>query len=295
MSSVNTSHFAERLAQYARLARLDRPIGNFLLLWPMLWALWIAAEGFPDPLVLTVFVLGVLVMRAAGCVINDYADRNVDGHVKRTTQRPMAQGLVSEREALGVFATLCLVAFGLVLLMNTLTIALSVVGVLLAATYPFAKRYTHLPQVHLGMAFGWAVPMAFAAQAGTVPEIAWLVFIAAVVWATVYDTQYAMVDRDDDLRIGVKSTAILFGEHDRLIIGLLQGLMTLTLLFVGLQAQLGPAYYAALVMATGLFVYQQWLIRDRSRERCFQAFLNNNIYGGIIFVGIVLSYGWAAL
>lgn len=295
MSSVNTNHLAERLVQYARLARLDRPIGNFLLLWPMLWALWIAAEGFPDPLVLTVFVLGVLVMRAAGCVINDYADRNVDGHVKRTTQRPMAQGLVSEREALTVFVTLCLVAFGLVLLMNTLTIALSVVGVLLAATYPFAKRYTHLPQVHLGMAFGWAVPMAFAAQAGTVPEIGWLVFIAAVVWATIYDTQYAMVDRDDDLRIGVKSTAILFGENDRLIIGLLQALMTLTLLFVGLQAQLGPAFYAALVIASGLFVYQQWLIRDRSRERCFQAFLNNNIYGGIVFVGIVLSYGWAVL
>ncbi len=291
---MSLAFIADRLLQYARLARLDRPIGNFLLLWPMLWALWLAAEGFPDPTVFTVFVLGVLVMRAAGCVINDFADRNVDGHVKRTTHRPMAQGKVSEREALALFVVLCLVAFGLVLLMNTLTILLSLVAVALAATYPFAKRYTHLPQVHLGAAFGWAVPMAFAAQTGTVPDLAWLVFIAAVVWATVYDTQYAMVDRDDDLRIGVKSTAILFGDNDRLLIGLLQGLMTLTLLFVGLQAELGPVYYLALLLATLLFGYQQWLIRDRSREGCFQAFLNNNIYGGVVFVGILLSYGWAA-
>lgn len=292
---MNTAFVADRLLQYARLARLDRPIGNFLLLWPMLWALWLAAEGFPDPKVFTVFVLGVLVMRAAGCVINDFADRNVDGHVKRTTHRPMAQGKVSEREALILFAVLCLVAFGLVLLMNTLTILLSLVAVALAATYPFAKRYTHLPQVHLGAAFGWAVPMAFAAQTGTVPDLAWLVFIAAVVWATVYDTQYAMVDRDDDLRIGVKSTAILFGDNDRLIIGLLQGLMTLTLLFIGLQAELGLAYYAGVFLATLLFVYQQRLIRERSREGCFQAFLNNNVYGGVVFVGILLSYGWSAL
>ncbi|MDN3516921.1 4-hydroxybenzoate octaprenyltransferase [Aquisalimonas lutea] len=285
---------ADRLLQYARLARLDRPIGNFLLLWPMLWALWLAAEGFPDPLVFTVFVAGVVVMRAAGCVINDFADRRVDGHVKRTAHRPMAQGRVGEREALGLFVVLCLAAFGLVLLMNTLTIALSLVAVALAATYPFAKRYTHLPQVHLGAAFGWAVPMAFAAQAGAVPPLAWLVYIAAVVWATVYDTQYAMVDRDDDLKIGVKSTAILFGEQDRLMIGLLQVLMTFTLLLVGLRAELGAAYYVMLALATLLFVYQQWLIRDRSREGCFQAFLNNNVYGGVVFVGIVLDYGWAS-
>ena len=291
---MNAAFVADRALQYARLARLDRPIGNFLLLWPMLWALWLAAEGFPDPLVLTVFVLGVVVMRAAGCVMNDFADRNVDGHVRRTQHRPMAQGQVSEREALTLFVVLGLVAFGLVLLMNTLTIALSLVGLLLAATYPFAKRYTHLPQIHLGAAFGWAVPMAFAAQTSTVPDLAWLVFIAAVVWATVYDTQYAMVDRDDDVRIGVKSTAILFGDNDRVIIAVLQALMTLTLVFVGLQAQLGMPYFVALALATVLFGYQQWLIRDRSREGCFQAFLNNNIYGGVVFAGILFSYGWAA-
>lgn len=289
-----TAWLADRLLQYARLARLNRPIGNFLLLWPMLWALWLAARGLPEPRVLLVFVAGVVVMRAAGCVINDFADRHVDGHVKRTTQRPMARGLVSEREALGVFAALCLIAFGLVLLLNTLTILLSLVAVLLAATYPFAKRYTHLPQVHLGTAFGWAIPMAFAAQTGVVPPLAWLVFVTAVVWATVYDTEYAMVDRDDDLRIGVKSTAILFGERDRLIIGILQVAMTLLLVAVGLQAGLGGLYYAFLLLASGAFVYQQWLIRDRDRDACFRAFLNNNIYGGVVFAGIVAHYSWAA-
>ncbi|MFO7859335.1 MAG: 4-hydroxybenzoate octaprenyltransferase [Ectothiorhodospiraceae bacterium] len=289
-----TAWLADRLLQYARLARLNRPIGNFLLLWPTLWALWLAARGLPDLLVLLVFVAGVVVMRAAGCVINDFADRHVDGHVKRTTQRPMARGLVSEREALALFAALCLVAFGLVLLLNTLTILLSLVAVVLAATYPFAKRYTHLPQVHLGAAFGWAIPMAFAAQTGAVPTLAWLVFVTAVVWATVYDTEYAMVDRDDDRRIGVKSTAILFGERDRLIIGILQAVMTLLLVAVGLQADLGWLYYAFLLLATLAFVYQQWLIRERDRDACFRAFLNNNIYGGVVFAGIVTHYVWAA-
>ncbi|MCP1675346.1 4-hydroxybenzoate polyprenyltransferase [Natronocella acetinitrilica] len=287
---MDRSLLHDRLAQYALLARLNRPIGNFLLLWPTLWALWIAAEGMPDPLVLTVFVLGVLVMRAAGCVINDYADRNVDGHVKRTRARPMATGKVSEREALTLFVVLCLLAFGLVLLMNRLTILLSVVGVVLAATYPFMKRYTHLPQVHLGAAFGWAVPMAFAAQTGTVAQVAWLVFIAAVIWATVYDTQYAMVDRDDDVRIGVKSTAILFGELDRLIIGLLQALMLVTLLVIGRQLDLSWLYFISLLPAAGLFAYQQWLMRTRSREDCFRAFLNNNVFGGIVFVGLVAHF-----
>jgi 4-hydroxybenzoate polyprenyltransferase len=287
---MDRSLLQDRLAQYALLARLNRPIGNFLLLWPTLWALWIAAEGMPDPLVLTVFVLGVLVMRAAGCVINDYADRNVDGHVKRTRARPMATGKVSEREALALFVVLCLLAFGLVLLMNRLTILLSVVGVVLAATYPFMKRYTHLPQVHLGAAFGWAVPMAFAAQTGTVAQVAWLVFIAAVIWATVYDTQYAMVDRDDDVRIGVKSTAILFGELDRLIIGLLQALMLVTLLVIGRQLDLSWLYFISLLPAAGLFAYQQWLMRTRSREDCFRAFLNNNVFGGIVFVGLVAHF-----
>ena len=289
MADVNGAWLADRLLEYARLARLDRPIGNFLLLWPTLWALWLAAEGVPDLDILAIFVLGVLVMRAAGCVINDFADRHVDHHVKRTTARPMARGAVSEREALGVFAGLCLIAFGLVLLLNPLTIALSVVGVVLAATYPFAKRYTHLPQIHLGVAFGWAVPMAFAAQTGTVPQLAWLVFLGAVVWATVYDTQYAMVDRDDDLRIGVKSTAILFGDQDRLFIGLLQGLLTLILVLVGLSAELGAVYQVGVAAATALFAYQQYLIRDRSRAGCFRAFLNNNVYGGVVFAGLVIS------
>lgn len=287
---MNKALLKDRALQYARLARLDRPIGNFLLLWPMLWALWLAAEGLPDLTVLLIFVLGVLVMRAAGCVINDYADRNIDGHVKRTTQRPMAQGRVSEREALTLFAVLCLLAFGLVLMTNMLTIQLALVAVLLAASYPFMKRYTHLPQVHLGAAFGWAVPMAFAAQTGNVPPLAWLVFTAAVVWATVYDTQYAMVDRDDDLRIGVKSTAVLFGELDRLMIGILQLLLLVTLLLIGQQAELGLFYYLGVVTGALLFARQQWLIRLRDRDGCFRAFLNNNVFGGVIFLGLVLHY-----
>ncbi len=288
--ATHVANWRSRLGLYAKLARLDRPIGNFLLLWPMLWALWLAAEGWPRWGVLVVFVLGVLIMRAAGCVINDYADRDFDRHVKRTQHRPLTTGAVSEREALVLFALLCLAAFALVLLMNTLTIVLSLGGVALAASYPFMKRHTHLPQVHLGAAFGWAAPMAFAAQTGTIPVMAWLVFAAAVVWATIYDTEYAMVDRDDDLRIGIKSTAVLFADYDRLMIGLLQGLLTLLLLVIGWRAGLGAVYYVALLLASGLFVRQQWLIRDRSREGCFQAFLNNNIYGGIVFVGMVAHY-----
>ena len=288
--SATADFLFERLIQYARLARLDRPIGNFLLLWPTLWALWIAGQGRPEPLVLVVFVLGVLVMRAAGCVINDFADRNLDGHVERTRARPMATGRVSELEALSLFTALCLVAFGLVLLLNRLTVYMSLVGVALAATYPFMKRYTYLPQVHLGAAFGWAVPMAFAAQTGAVPPVAWLVFLAAVVWATIYDTMYAMVDRDDDLVVGIKSTAILFGDHDRLIIGVLQAIMTAILVVVGLRAGLGEPYYWGVGLAGLLFVYQQILIRERRREDCFRAFLNNNVYGGVVFVGLVLDF-----
>ena len=284
------NRWREKLRCYAQLARLDRPIGNFLLLWPTLWALWLAAEGLPRPGVLVVFVLGVVVMRAAGCVINDYADRDFDRHVKRTRHRPLTTGRVSEREALSLFLLLCLLAFGLVLLMNRLTILLSLGGVVLAATYPFMKRHTHLPQIHLGAAFGWAAPMAFAAQTGSVPALAWLVFVAAVVWATIYDTEYAMVDRDDDLKIGIRSTAILFGRHDRLIIGLLQAVMTFLLVLIGWQAQLGAVYFAGVALATPLFVYQQGLIRHRDRQDCFRAFLNNNIYGGIIFAGLALDY-----
>lgn len=289
MSGVSTT-LLDRLQAYAALARVDRPIGNFLLLWPTLWALWLAAEGAPRPGVLAVFVAGVVVMRAAGCVINDYADRNLDAHVKRTSERPFATGRVSEREALVLFVVLCLIAFGLVLLMNRLTVLLSLVGVVLAATYPFAKRYTYLPQVHLGLAFAWAVPMAFAAETGSVPQLTWLVFTATVLWATIYDTQYAMVDRDDDLRIGIRSTAILFGEQDRAIVGVLQVLMTVALVVIGLNADLGGAYFGAVLVASLLFVRQQWLMRYRDREGSFRAFLNNNVYGGVVFIGLLLEY-----
>jgi 4-hydroxybenzoate polyprenyltransferase len=279
-----------RLQQYAYLMRLDRPIGTFLLLWPTWWALWIAADGFPDAKIWVVFTLGVFVMRAAGCIINDFADRNIDGHVKRTKARPLATGKVSVAEALTLFALLVAIAFALVLTMNRLTIYLSFGGVALAVMYPFMKRYTHLPQPVLGAAFGWAVPMAFAAQTNSVPPIAWLLFIATVIWATAYDTQYAMVDRDDDLKIGVKSTAILFGEQDRLIIGLLQVTLLFNLVLVGRQMEFGTPYYGGLVFCGITFVWQQWLIRRRHRENCFQAFLNNSWSGAFVFAGIALSY-----
>jgi len=282
-----------RLTQYSRLMRLDRPIGIFLLMWPMLWALWIASEGSPNPLVLLVFASGVVLMRSAGCVINDYADRNFDPHVERTRDRPIAAGRVSPGEALTLFAVLCLTAFGLVLLMNRLTIMLSFVGVVLAALYPFMKRFTHLPQVFLGAAFGWAVPMAFAAQTGDVPKVAWLLFVATVLWATAYDTMYGMVDREDDLKIGVKSTAILFGEADRAIIATIatiQLLLLAALLMVGQTASLGGYYYFGLLLASGLALYQQYLIRERQPKACFQAFLNNNWFGAAVFTGLVLDY-----
>lgn len=280
----------DRLHEYVLLTRLHRPIGSMLLMWPMLWGLWIAGAGRPDPWIVVVFVAGVLLMRSAGCAINDYADRDFDPHVKRTKDRPLAARRVTPTEAIVVFGVLSLASFGLVLLMNRLTIMMSFVGLALAAVYPFTKRHTYLPQVFLGMAFGWAVPMAFAAQTGAVPKIGWLVFIAAVLWATVYDTQYAMVDRDDDLRIGVKSTAILFGDADRLIIGILQALLLVDLVLIGVQVSLGSLYYLGLAVAAGLTVYQQYLIRDRNPQRCFQAFLNNNRFGAAVFIGIVLHY-----
>ena len=256
----------------------------------MLWALWIASEGSPNPLVLLVFASGVVLMRSAGCVINDYADRNYDPHVERTRDRPIAAGRVSPGEALTLFAVLCLTAFGLVLLMNRLTIMLSFVGVVLAALYPFMKRFTHLPQVFLGAAFGWAVPMVFAAQTGAVPKVAWLLFVATVLWATAYDTMYGMVDREDDLKIGVKSTAILFGEADRAIIATIQLLLLAALLMVGQTAGLGGYYYFGLLLASGLVLYQQYLIRERQPKACFQAFLNNNWFGAAVFTGLVLDY-----
>ena len=285
-----SSSFFTRLLDYARLMRLDKPIGIFLLLWPTLWALFIAGQGQPDHTVLVIFVLGVILMRSAGCVINDYADRDIDSHVSRTSNRPLATGRVSTREAKILFLVLCLLALLLVLQLNTLTIALSVVGALLAASYPFMKRVTYLPQVFLGAAFGWAVPMAFAAQTGTVPQIAWLMFLATLLWATAYDTMYAMVDREDDLALGVKSTAILFGDSDRQIVGLLQIMVLLCLLMIGRQAELGSIYYLGVLAAAVLFAYQQFLIRFRTREGCFQAFLNNNWVGAAVFLGILLDY-----
>ena len=280
----------ERLRAYGQLIRIDRPIGIYLLLWPTLWGLWVAAEGIPDPLVLFVFVAGVVLMRSAGCAINDYADREFDPHVERTRQRPLAAGLITPKEALAVFAVLSLIAFALVLTMNRLTILLSFGGVALAASYPFMKRFHHLPQAHLGAAFGWAVPMAFTAQTGEFPPLsAWLLFAATVAWAMAYDTMYAMADREDDLKVGVKSTAILFGRHDRLITALLHAVVIALLGVVGALNDLGPAYYLGLAAATGFALYEQWLIRAREAKACFRAFLNNNWFGLVVFVGLAVD------
>ena len=281
---------ASRLLDYARLMRLHRPIGSLLLLWPTLWALWIAARDVPDIRIFSVFVLGVVLMRSAGCVINDYADRNFDPHVERTRDRPIAAGRVSPREALVLFAALCLIAFALVLTLNRLTILLSFAGAFLAATYPFVKRFTHLPQFYLGAAFGWGIPMAFAAQTGGIPPVAWVLFAANVCWAVAYDTAYAMVDRDDDRLVGVKSTAILFGRLDRTMV-LLFHLCTLSLLaYAGALAGLGLRYYAGLMAASGFALYQQYLMRGRTRDGCFRAFLNNNWFGAAVFAGLLLHY-----
>lgn len=280
----------EKLSLYVRLVRLDRPIGILLLLWPTWWALWIAAEGFPSAWVFIVFTVGVTLMRSAGCAINDFADRAIDGHVLRTQSRPLATQEISSTEAIAIFVTLSLISFGLVLLTNTLTVQLSFVAVLLAAIYPFMKRYTYLPQVVLGMAFSCGIPMAFAAETNTVPLFAWLLYVANLLWTTAYDTMYAMVDRDDDLRIGVKSTAILFGDDDKVIVGILQLVTLATLVLAGIQFKLHWPFYLGLAAATGLAVYQQWLIRDRNRERCFQAFLNNSWFGAAVFAGIFTNY-----
>lgn len=280
----------QRLKLYALLIRLDRPIGILLLLWPTLWALWIAAKGVPNLTVLLVFSAGVLLMRSAGCAINDIADREIDPYVRRTQNRPLAANKISTAEAFAVFAVLALSAFGLVLLMNTLTIYLSVVGLLLAVSYPFMKRYHYLPQVHLGAAFGWSVPMAFTAQANEFTTLTALLFIAPVLWATIYDTLYAMADRDEDLKIGVKSTAILFAENDRLIIALLQILLVLDLWMIGRQAELGLYYSLGLAAAACSCVYQQYLIRQRQPQQYLQAFRNNNWFGLLVFVGIAVDY-----
>lgn len=279
-----------RLRAFCHLMRFDRPIGTLLLLWPTLWALWLAAGGVPDLKLLVIFTLGVIVMRAAGCVINDFADRHVDGHVERTRQRPLVAQSVSSREAIGLFIGLCLLAFALVLLTNRLTVLLSLGGVALAFCYPFMKRHTHLPQVVLGAAFAWSIPMAFAAQTQTVPADAWIIYTTVLIWTVAYDTFYAMVDRDDDIRIGVKSTAILFGPQDRLFTGLLQ-LMTLAgLHMLGNRFGLGGIYDLSLVAVALLFAWQQYLIRQRARAACFKAFLNNNWVGAAVLMGIIVDY-----
>jgi 4-hydroxybenzoate polyprenyltransferase len=280
----------ERLSQYWLLVRGDRPIGWLLLLWPTWWGLWLAAEGVPPVWPLVVFSLGVWLTRAAGCVINDYADRWLDPHVERTKHRPLATGAVSGREALAVFAVLMLAAFTLVLTLNRLAIYMSVVGVVLAASYPYLKRYTYLPQVYLGLAFGWGIPMAFAAIQGTVPPIAWLLYVANILWATAYDTWYAMVDRDDDLRMGSKSTAILFGEMDLVAQGVLYGLFLYALFLIGRRAELGPYYWYALGAAVLLIAYEFVLARHRDRDGCFRAFLHNHWVGAVVFAGFALDY-----
>jgi 4-hydroxybenzoate polyprenyltransferase len=284
------SSFRESVHNYWVLARFDRPIGTLILLWPALWALWLASDGKPDILALTVITLGVIVMRAAGCVINDYADRDFDPHVERTKTRPIAAGKIKPKSALIFFVVLCAVAFGLVLLLNTLTIKLSFIGAFLAASYPFMKRYTHLPQAYLGIAFGWAVPMAFAAQMNTIPPVAWVLYLAVTLWALVYDTMYAMVDKDDDLKIGVKSTAILFGNYERHIMAVLQCVILLLLFIVGELQNLGTFYYLSLLIAAGFSVYQQKLIFHREKTACFRAFLNNNWFGLVVFLGLLLNY-----
>ncbi len=280
----------ERLHQYWQLVRGNRPIGWLLLLWPTWWGLWLAAEGIPPLWPLFVFSAGVWLTRSAGCVINDYADRWLDGSVERTRNRPLVSGAVSGREALGVFAVLMLVAFALVLTLNRLTIYMSVVGVALAASYPYLKRYTYLPQVYLGMAFGWGIPMAFAAITGKVPAIAWVLYLANIFWATAYDTWYAMVDREDDLRMGAKSTAILFGDMVLIAQGVLYACMMLSLVLVGRDAGLGVHYWVALLMAAALIGWQFMTARNRDADACFRAFLHNHWVGATIFAGIAAHY-----
>ncbi|CAG9295474.1 4-hydroxybenzoate octaprenyltransferase [Celerinatantimonas diazotrophica] len=274
---------------YVQLMRLNKPIGSLLLLWPTLWALWLAADGFPNPGVLIVFVLGVVMMRSAGCVINDFADRKIDGFVKRTSSRPFPSGQIATWQALCLFGALVVASFLMVLTQNRLTIELSFIAVVLAAIYPFMKRYTNLPQMFLGLAYSWAIPMAYAAQSGHLPLEAWLLLVANFCWTVAYDTFYAMVDRDDDIKVGIKSTAVLFGRFDKLMIAVLQLTTLLLLAVVGELHGLSPVYFVGLLAAAGMFVYQQYLARFRERENCFRAFLNNNYAGMIIFVAVAMG------
>jgi 4-hydroxybenzoate polyprenyltransferase len=278
------------LKDYVQLTRLDRPIGIYLLLWPTLWALWIAGRGHPSPRLFVIFVLGTVVMRSAGCAVNDYADRRFDPHVERTRDRPLAAGRISPLEALVLFAVLCLGALVLALKLNKLALILALVGAFLAVTYPFIKRFLSVPQLYLGVCFGWGIPMAFAAQLEFVPKVAWLLLIANLLWVTVYDTIYAMVDREDDLRIGVRSTAILFGDSDRHVIALLQAMTLLALVLVGRRLAMNVWYYVGLTAGALAFIHHLWLIRRRDRAECLRAFLANNYFGMWVFIGILLAY-----
>jgi 4-hydroxybenzoate polyprenyltransferase len=282
---------ARRATEYARLMRLDRPIGTWLLLWPALWALWVAGAGRPTPRVLIIFVLGVVVMRAAGCVINDFADRDIDPHVRRTRDRPLAARHVSPAEALVLFAALILAALFLVTRLDAYTVKLAFIGALLTVSYPFVKRVFPMPQLYLGISFGgWSVLMAFAAQTGALTRVAWLLYFAAVIWAAIYDTIYAMIDREDDLKIGVKSSAILFADMDKFLIGVMQLMMLGALVLVGRSMQFGHWYEAGVVAAAALFAWQQWLIRKREPAGCLRAFLNNQYIGLAVFIGLLLQY-----
>ena len=278
---------SKNLSHYSALMRIDRPIGTYLVMWPALWSLWLAAKGVPDLSLLLVFISGAFLMRSAGCVINDFADRRIDGHVQRTQNRPLVTAVISSAEALQLFILLCLSAAVLLLFTNTLTAGYAVLAFLLATLYPFTKRFTQLPQVILGMAFSCSIPMAFAAQTNNVPLVALALYFAVIFWVVAYDTFYAMVDREDDLKINVKSTAILFGRYDRIITALLQLFFLALLALIGYQQTLGNIFYSSLLIISGLFLYQQYLIKDRAPAACFKAFLNNNLVGLIVFIGIV--------
>lgn len=287
---MNITDFRQKLPHFVALTRLNRPIGIYLLLWPMLWALWFAAKGVPRLDVLFIFVAGTVLTRSAGCAINDYADRDIDAHVHRTQNRPLATGALSGKEAMLCAGLLMLIAFGLVLFTNTLTIGLSVIAVALAVIYPFTKRFTQLPQVVLGAAFGFAVPMAFAAQINSVPALGWWLFLAAILWAVAYDTLYAMADRADDLKIGVKSSAILFGQYDLIVVATIQVSVLTMLAVIGWHEGRTILYFSGLFAASGFVVYQLWIAREREPARCVQAFLNNNWLGMTVFIALVIDY-----
>jgi len=296
MKNVFTSKLKQdivsQLRNYSKLMRIDKPIGTWLLLWPTLWALWLAGKGHPDQGLFVIFVAGVFMMRSAGCVLNDYVDRKIDPYVERTRTRPIASGAVAPAEALILFIALSLIAIGLATMLNRPARMLAIVAAALTVAYPFIKRYVSIPQFVLGAAFGWAVPMAFAAQTGQVSQLAWLIFGTALIWTVIYDTYYAMVDREDDRKIGVKSTALLFGDVDLFVIAGLQVLMLAALVLIGLRAELGFWYYLSVAGAAGLMAYHQWLARDRQPAGCFAAFLHNHNIGLVIFVGIVLHYAF---